>query len=175
MTRPIFSSVLMKLAVLAFFGVVLGPSLTLAAGGNLDPADLPLINALSVQIATIDNQLLKAVGGGTPDPTDLPFLKRLASRLSEVDIHLGIAAVGGGPPDPTEIPLINALLALRSKTETLRGHLEDVIAIAETIPILNQITVTRTLKYMLKTSQMILLRINYSLLHAGLPTPIPDF
>jgi hypothetical protein len=175
MNLDLFKHNFLILALALGLMIAMAQTPALAAGGSLDPADQPLISALAIQIGAIDNRLLKAVGGGSPDPMDLPVVKRLASRLSEVDLHLGMAAVGGGTPDPAEYPLIEALLALRLKTEGLRGHLESAVAAAETIPILNEITMTRTLKYMLRTSQMVILRIDFALIHTDLPTPIPDF
>jgi hypothetical protein len=156
---------------------LLGNNAWAQGGGSPDPAEIPLLKALSVQIASIDKgfQELTAVGGGTPDPADLPKLKTLASRLVEADLHLGLAKVGGGTPDPTEQPLIDALLGLRMKAVTLRGHIKDALAaVGGGSPDPAELPIVNTLKFMLKSAHMVIGRVDYTL--SGIvPTPTPDF
>lgn len=139
-------------------------------GGSPDPQGVPLIKALRVQVDALDAQFLALTA--SVETSDLPELKALADRLARIDAHFALAAVGGGTPDPSNTTLNQSLLALRTQTAELRSHMAGVLALVAGNPVFEQITATKTLRYMLATARQLIARIDYAL--PGSTTPTPD-
>jgi hypothetical protein len=129
-------------------------------GGTPDPSGIPVLQALRTRVDALDNRFLALTA--SVETSDLPELKLLADQLARIDAHFAVAAVGGGSPDPSTT-LNQALLGLRTETADLRGHVASVLAAVSGIPIFEQITVTKTLRFMLATTRMLIARIDYAL------------
>jgi len=80
-------------------------------------------------------------------------------------------AVGGGSPDPSQTTLNQALLALRAETVALRHHVGKVLSAVAGNPVFEQITVTKTLRFMRATTSMLIARIDYALPSGTVPVP----
>lgn len=161
-------SILTKLLALGcLLGVLAAPPAWAIGGGSPDPGQIPVLQALRVQVDELDNRFL--VLTASVETSDLAEFKRLADQLARIDAHLALAAIGGGQPDPSNTTLNQALLSLRKQAVALRGHVNDVLAAVSGIAIFEQITITRTLRFMLKTSRMLIGRIDYALPSAMTP------
>ena len=164
------TNLLRLLALGCLLSLLAAPRAWAIGGGTPDPSNIPVLQALRVQVDALDNRFLVLTASvGT---ADLPELKQLADRLARIDAHFALAAIGGGNPDPSETPLNQALLGLRKETAALRRHVNDVLAAVAGIPISEQITVTKTLRVMLATSRMLIARIDYAL--PSTTTPATD-
>lgn len=130
-------------------------------GGTPDPDAIPVLQALRVELDELDQDFLELTA--VVETADLPDLKQLADELMRIDAHLALAAVGGGSPDPSQTTLNQALLGLRAETAALRGHVGKVLAAVAGNPIFEQITVTKTLRFMQATARMLIARIDYAL------------
>jgi hypothetical protein len=155
------------LALGCLLGALGAPSAWAIGGGSPDPSNIPVLQALRVQVDALDNRFLMLTA--SVETSDLAELKLLADRLARIDAHFAVAAIGGGQPDPSDTPLNQALLGLRKETAALRRHVNDVLAAVAGIPIFEQITVTRTLRFMLMTSRMLIGRIDHALPSAMTP------
>jgi hypothetical protein len=139
-------------------------------GGSPDPSDIPVLQALRVELDGLDQDFLAVAG--VIEPEDLPVFKQLADELARIDAHFALAAVGGGTPDPGETTLKQVLLALRAEAVALRNHVGKVLSAVAGNPVFEQITVTKTLRFMQATARMLVARIDYAL--PGGTVPVPD-
>ncbi len=130
-------------------------------GGTPDPNGVPVLQALRVQLDGLDQDFLELTA--SVETADLPELKQLADELARIDAHVALAAVGGGTPDPSTTTLNQALLALRAETVALRNHVGKVLSAVAGNPVFEQITVTKTLRFMQATARMLIARIDYAL------------
>ncbi|MCC7216754.1 MAG: hypothetical protein IT517_08290 [Burkholderiales bacterium] len=165
-TRKTFAFRLLALAWL--LGALAGPPAWAAGGGTPDPSDIPVLQALRIQVDGLDQDFLAVAG--IIDPQDLPVFRQLADELARIDAHLALAAVGGGTPDPSQTTLNQALLALRAEAVALHGHAGKVREKVAGNPALAQIATT--LRYMQATARMLVARIDYAL--PGGTVPVPD-
>ncbi|MBK7331625.1 MAG: hypothetical protein IPI87_04150 [Betaproteobacteria bacterium] len=139
-------------------------------GGSPDPSGIPVLQALRVELDGLDQDFLELTA--SVETADLPELKQLADELARIDAHFALASVGGGTPDPGETTLNQVLLALRAETVALRNHVGKVLSAVAGNPVFEQITVTKTLRFMQATTRMLIARIDYAL--PGGTVPVPD-
>lgn len=130
-------------------------------GGSPDPGAIPVLQALRIQVDGLDQDFLELTA--SVETADLKELKQLADELARIDAHVALAAVGGGTPDPSQTTLNQALLALRAETVALRNHVGKVLSAVAGNPVFEQITVTKTLRFMQATARMLIARIDYAL------------
>ena len=57
-------------------------------GGSPDPSDIPVLQALRVQLDGLDQDFLALTG--IINPQDLPVLKQLADELARIDAHFAL-------------------------------------------------------------------------------------
>jgi hypothetical protein len=139
-------------------------------GGSPDPGAIPVLQALRVELDGLDQDFLELTA--SVETADLSELKQLADELARIDAHFALTAVGGGSPDPSHTALNQALLAMRAETVALRNHVSKVLSAVAGNPVFEQITVTRTLRYIQATARMLVARIDYAL--PGGTVPVPD-
>ena len=128
-------------------------------GGSPDPSEIPVLQALRIQVDGLDQDFLAV--SGIVNPQDLPVFKQLADELARIDAHLALAAVGGGSPDPSQTTLNQMLLALRAEAVALHAHVDKVREKVAGNPVFGQITTT--LRFMQATARMLVARIDYAL------------
>src|SRR4029453_15172918 len=93
--------------------------------GTPDPAGIPVLQGMRVQIDGLDQEFVALTG--IIQPEDLPQLVRLADELVRIDAQFAVAAVGDGTPDPGATTLNQVLLGVRAETVSLRDHVGSVV------------------------------------------------
>ena len=136
-------------------------------GGTPDPGEIPVLQALRIQVDGLDQDFLAVAG--IIEPQDLPVFRQLADELARIDAHFALAAVGGGSPDPSQTTLNQALLALRAEAVALHGHAGKVREKVAGNPVFGQ--VATTLRFMQATARMLIARIDYALPGGTVPAP----
>lgn len=166
-THNTFASRVLALGCL--LAALAAPNAWAVGGGSPDPSTIPVLQALRVELDGLDQDFLELTA--SVETSDLSQLKQLADELARIDAHVALAAVGGGSPDPSQTTLNQVLLALRAETVALRNHVGKVLSAVAGNPVFEQITVTKTLRFMQATSRMLVARIDYALPSGTVPVP----
>ena len=164
-TRNTFASRVLALGCL--LAALAAPHAWAVGGGTPDPSQIPVLQALRIQVDGLDQDFLAV--SGIVEPEDLPVFKQLADELARIDAHLALAAVGGGSPDPSGTTLNQVLLALRAEVFSLHAHAGKVREKVAGNPALAQIATT--LRYIQATARMLVARIDYALPRGTVPVP----
>lgn len=136
-------------------------------GGSPDPGEIPVLQALRVQISGLDQDFLAVTG--IVNPQDLPVFTQLADELARIDAHFALAAVGGGSPDPAGTALNLLLLAVRAEAYKVREHVGS--ALGKVSGNSSFVQITKALRFMHAAARMIIARVDYALPVSMTPPP----